>query len=279
MKEINGKKYKWNDYLQQYELVELGRPKKELKMNNAKKWNRRKVRVMAKSVDGCSEDLFFDSIMDASRRFGVAVSTIFDYMKTGKEYSGYTFERVEEIPLAVEEKRKNIGGLAVKSWKTKSRPVVLKTEKNGICFVFSSLNECAKKLGVHPMDVSNAIKSGKHINNFIVEEKIDCKESVTPMKNDLENMKKIISAFESGQEVYCKKKSGGDWERAKYGACDFINYDYKIGCKMSNITVSVSVDEYLKNKLEGLAKSKGISINSLLKDKLKKIIIEEFNMI
>ena len=193
MKKINGKKYKWNDYLQQYELVEFGRPKKELKMKNAKKWSRRKVRVMAKSVDSCSEDLFFDSIMDASRRFGVVASTIFDCMKTGKEFSGYTFKRV--------------GG------------------------------------------------------------------------NDLENMKKIISALESGQVVYCKKKSGGDWELVKCGACDFINYDYKIGCKMSNVTVSVCVDEYLKNKLERLAKSKGISINFLLKDKLKKIIIEEFNMI
>ena len=209
MKEINGKKYKWNDNLQQYELVEFGRPKKELKMKN----------------------------------------------------------------------KKNIGGLAVKSGKQKPRPVVLKTEKHGICFVFPSLNECARKLGVHAIDVSNAIKNGKCINNFIVEEKIDCVESVTPMKNDLENMMKIISALGSGQEVYCKKKSGGDWERVKCGACDFINYDYKIGCKMSDITVSVRIDECLKNKLDRLAKSKGISINSLLKDKLKKIIIEEFNMI
>jgi hypothetical protein len=177
------------------------------------------------------------------------------------------------------EKRKNIGGLAVKSGKQKPRTVVLKTEKYGTCFVFPSLNECARKLGVHAIDVSNAIKNRKRINNFIVEEKIDCAESAIPIENDLENMKKIIFALESGQEVYCKKKSGGDWERVKCGACDFINYDYKIGCKMSDVTVSIRVDEHLKNKLKGLAKSKGISINTLLKDKLKKIVIEEFNMI
>lgn len=199
MKEINGKKYKWNDDLQQYEVVEFGRPKKELKMDNTKKWSREKVRVMAKSVDGCSEDLFFDSIMDTSKRFGIAVSTIFNYMKTGKEYNGYTFERVEEQSV----------------------------------------------------------------------------ESVA----SIENMMKIVSAMKSGEKVYCKKKSGGNWELVKCGACDFINYDYKIGCKTSNITVSVGIDECLKNKLDRLVKVKGVSINSLLKDKLKKIVIEELNMI
>lgn len=199
MKKINGKKYKWNDYLQQYELVELGRPKKELKMEEIEKSNKHnKVHVQAKPVDGCSACLFFDSITEASKRFGVAVSTIFAYMKNGKDYDGYTFERVEEIPLM--------------------------------------------------------------------------------MKNDLENMMNIISALKSGQKVYRKKKSGGDWELVKCGACDFINYDYKIGCKMSDIVVSIRIDECLKDKLDKLAKSKGISINSLLKDKLKKIIIEEFNM-
>lgn len=273
---INGKKYKWNDNLQQYELVEFGRHKKDLKMEKIKYYN--EVHVQAKPIDGCSASLFFNSITEASKRFGVVASTIFSYMKNGKSYKGYTFERVEEMPISALVKRKNIGGMGIKSGIHKPRPVVLKHKKYGTLFEFPSFNECARKLGVHSCDVSNSIRNGKPINDFIVEEKIDCMKSVTSMNNDLENMMNIISALKRGDKVYYKKKSGGDWELVKCGACDFINYDYKIGCKMSNIVIAIEIDEISKNKLNKLAKNKGVSINSLFKDKLKNIVINELNM-
>ena len=215
MKEILGKKYKWNDELQQYEFVELGRKKgdKVKKSNN-------------KIYKDCN-------------------------------------------------KKKNIGGLAVKSGTQKPRPVILKHEKYGVCFTFPSLNECARKLGCHAIDVSKHIESGQLINGFIVEEKIDCKELEMSVKNDLESMAEIISALKSGKEVYRKKKSGGDWERVKCGMCDFVNYDYKIGSKLFDICVSTRISEDLKNKLDELVERKGLSVNALFKDKLREIIINE----
>lgn len=88
--------YRWNDDLCQYELIKTNDVKGSKEVMK-QKHNKRKV--MAEAVNDGDVDLFFDSMTEASEKFNVQVSTIFNYMKSGKIYKGYKFKDVCETPL------------------------------------------------------------------------------------------------------------------------------------------------------------------------------------